>query len=246
MPSKKKARARARKTKVAITKEIHAICTHHPILAIGASCSDYDINVCLIFANKYQRFANDLFDPLPIIRSGRLDVIGLISELLNYVSLEINRIIFGNSIRVEFLRKLLLCEETDLTLKEYGQNAVCQFALPLVYMELHDRDFKDINKIEAEMQRTLADMICCPRSILRFFHRRSTCDCLKEMYYHYKDNTKREAYCFECCEVKDIRTLYRCSGCNVAQFCSYECHVSHWPEHKKDCKRWKNKSEPQE
>ena len=243
MPSKKKARARARKTKVATKKETHAICTHNPIftIEIGTS-SELDLDVCLIFANKYYRFANDLFESRPIIRSGRLDVIGLISELLNYLSLETNRGIFGKSIRVEYLRRLFLREGTDLTLKKHGEHAVCQFALPLVYMELHDREFKDINEIEAEMQKRLADIICCSRSILRFFHRRNTCDCLKEMYYRYKDNTKRVAYCFECCQVKDIRTLYRCSGCNVAQFCSHECHESHWPKHKKDCKRWKKES----
>jgi hypothetical protein len=37
-------------------------------------------------------------------------------------------------------------------------------------------------------------MMAGPREFVRFFHRRSACSCLKDWYYHLKDNTQSRYY----------------------------------------------------
>eukprot|EP00956_Cyclotella_meneghiniana_P030724 scaffold78233_cov26-Cyclotella_meneghiniana.AAC.3 len=77
---------------------------------------------------------------------------------------------------------------------------------------------------------------CCPRELIRFFHRRNYCDCLKDIYYNLKENTKRRMPCFNCWSITDIRKMCQCERCELPQYCSYECAVAHWPEHKEECK----------
>jgi hypothetical protein len=33
--------------------------------------------------------------------------------------------------------------------------------------------------------------------------------------------------------------LKKCTGCQAALYCSKDCQVAHWKEHKSDCKVWK-------
>eukprot|EP00956_Cyclotella_meneghiniana_P019503 scaffold33374_cov47-Cyclotella_meneghiniana.AAC.2 len=262
MPSKKKAKARARKTARAnqavdlesnIRSPNQFTCDHDTI-CIPPNCIDkskfkQDLNACGAFLAEYD---DNFFVPnreiilsIEIDNHGDHSYVRLVSNFFSYMSLKYDKYFFGDDSREEALREIFLRKGTDHTLKMIGDDAVLRgyvFApmgiLPLVYLEMQHRAFNDIYEMEAELQRVMADIMHCPRQIVRFFHRRNSCDCLKKIYYELKDTTKRTAACFECGEVKDIRTLYRCSGCNVAQFCSNECAASHWPKHKKDCRRW--------
>eukprot|EP00956_Cyclotella_meneghiniana_P025298 scaffold52573_cov23-Cyclotella_meneghiniana.AAC.1 len=228
MPSKKKARARARKTVKASRNQ--STCEHIAV----ASIPEGDANACAAFLDDYD---STFLDGINLINQGDHSYVGLVSKFASYMSLKYNQYsyIFGHGIREEFIQKHIILTGTHrLTLSKLDFKDI----IPLLYLEMQHRAFNDTDEMEVELHRVFADIIHCPRQILRFFHRRNSCNCLKKGYYELKDTTKRTAACFECGEVKDIRTLYRCSGCNVAQFCSNECSASHWPKHKKDCRRW--------
>ena len=118
-------------------------------------------------------------------------------------------------------------------------------ALPFVDMmlEIEVRDKYDgafSVATAAEGRKSIDDIIACPRETVRFFHKRNHCDCLKELYYNLKESTKRTASCWHCKKNVDIRTLSRCN-CNVAQYCSYDCALAMWPEHKEYCKMLQTK-----
>ena len=74
-----------------------------------------------------------------------------------------------------------------------------------------------------------------PRETVRFFLRRNSCDCLKELYYKLKENTARTSSCDNCFKLVDILKMSQCSQCKIANYCSYDCAVAHYPEHKLFC-----------
>eukprot|EP00956_Cyclotella_meneghiniana_P017088 scaffold27548_cov45-Cyclotella_meneghiniana.AAC.2 len=76
-----------------------------------------------------------------------------------------------------------------------------------------------------------------PRETVRFFHRRNSCDCLKDLYYKLKESTARTVPCWNCKQWVDIKTISQCQ-CQVANYCSYDYAAAHYPKHKKDCKEW--------
>ncbi len=76
-------------------------------------------------------------------------------------------------------------------------------------------------------------------TLVKFFRHRIPCSCLDEKYEEVKKITKI-GFCFNPqCTLPDrmterSKTMY-CSRCRNATYCSRECQVSHWPEHKPDC-----------
>lgn len=75
----------------------------------------------------------------------------------------------------------------------------------------------------------------CNRNMVRFFHRRNSCDCLKDIYYELKESTKPIALCMYCNAVTEIKTMCECSRCKSLRYCSSECALAHWPYHKEKC-----------
>eukprot|EP00956_Cyclotella_meneghiniana_P012139 scaffold17228_cov49-Cyclotella_meneghiniana.AAC.4 len=93
-------------------------------------------------------------------------------------------------------------------------------------------------EILTQIQDTLS-----PRETVRLFHRRNSCDCIKELYYKLKENTKRTSICWRCRKRVDIRTINQCQ-CKVANYCSYDCAAAHHPSHKELCKQWRISNGP--
>jgi hypothetical protein len=92
--------------------------------------------------------------------------------------------------------------------------------------------------IQMETETPMAGLVCCPRETVKFFHRRNSCDCLQEIYYKLKERTKRVWVCAACQQVKDKKEIFECSCCKLITYCSRDCAVAHWPNHKEECKHW--------
>ena len=74
------------------------------------------------------------------------------------------------------------------------------------------------------------------RDALKFYRRRiSACKCLKKMHLEARQNEHKTGICGHCKEEKGRAALSVCSRCMVSQYCSRECQVAAWPEHKCPC-----------
>ena len=73
------------------------------------------------------------------------------------------------------------------------------------------------------------------RDLLKFYSKRLSCSCLKNMYSEARKNMPKMGKCSFCDGVKERRLLSVCSRCRINQYCSRECQVSDWPVHKRGC-----------
>ena len=78
------------------------------------------------------------------------------------------------------------------------------------------------------------------RDLLKFFHKRIACSCLKERHSEARRTQPKLGKCFHCEDVKDRSMLMICSRCKVEHYCSHECQVAAWPEHKCMCNAYVN------
>jgi len=147
--------------------------------------------------------------------------------------------------RKELFRKLLLSLGSDLCVDAAKEKDLTNettiaavYLILIVTIEIRDKYNGASNQnIRGEIVATLNDIVYCPRQTIRFFHRRNLCDCLQDIYYKLKETTSKTSQCFYCKKVVEIKQMCRCDYCNVLQYCSYECALAHWPEHKVGCER---------
>ena len=86
----------------------------------------------------------------------------------------------------------------------------------------------------------LRDLICGERSpskrdALKFYRKRVSCKCLKDMHLKARKTFPKEGKCYHCGEVRERALLMVCSRCGIIQYCSRKCQVAHWSSHKSDC-----------
>lgn len=79
------------------------------------------------------------------------------------------------------------------------------------------------------------------RSLVKFFRKRTPCSCLDYMHAELKRQAKT-GLCRHCGRRMEWKALKECSKCEVVQYCSKECQVAHWPEHREACKFWSQES----
>ena len=70
--------------------------------------------------------------------------------------------------------------------------------------------------------------------IIKFFHKRSTCQCLEKLYLQERAKSRR-ALCNYCKVRKERSQLYLCSACLYFYYCSEECQAAAWPDHQEKC-----------
>lgn len=240
MPSRKKAQGQARKAKRASearssSTKSTARCTH-----VGeANCWSRDdrdavVNLYCKYECKYNSVSVDS------------DNIGLeFRVFMNDIYDEYHQ--FSNS-RKDLFRRMLLASGTDACVNEANEmdltnDPYCTtlvFVYTLLLFESRDRHNGTFDSPiqEVEVSGHLNDIMACPRATAKFFHRRNSCDCLQDIYYNLKETTKRTSFCFNCKNVVDIKKLSRCEHCDIAQYCSYECALAHWPKHHEACKEF--------
>ena len=68
---------------------------------------------------------------------------------------------------------------------------------------------------------------------VRFYARRTSCQCLKKMYSRVKWCPTQ--VCETCDVEKDRKLLYLCASCRCLTYCSVECQRIDYPNHKEFC-----------
>jgi hypothetical protein len=72
---------------------------------------------------------------------------------------------------------------------------------------------------------------------LSFFHRKSVCSCLKDLYYNLKDNTSKRTFCHGCEKTSKVKNIFECN-CKRAIYCSRQCAKRDWADHKSHCTKY--------
>lgn len=106
-----------------------------------------------------------------------------------------------------------------------------------VAIEAYDKRGGDMSQagVTVQIKQTLND-IGCSREFVRFVHQRNSCDCLQSAYNELKTTTQRTNMCNYCRGNKPINQVKQCSRCKLTMYCSRECLLAHYPEHKEECK----------
>ena len=63
---------------------------------------------------------------------------------------------------------------------------------------------------------------------LKFYRKRATCKCLKDVHLESRKALPKHARCDHCEVVKERRLLMVCSRCRIDQYCSRKCQVEGW------------------
>lgn len=72
--------------------------------------------------------------------------------------------------------------------------------------------------------------------VFRFLKKRIPCSCLDGMGKKFKHKPKM-GLCFTCLKHMEYKTMFKCSSCNLSHYCSQQCQVAHWPNHREECKK---------
>ena len=73
---------------------------------------------------------------------------------------------------------------------------------------------------------------------LKFFRKRTSCSCLKDMHLEARKTLPKTGICYHCKERKERTLLMVCSRCRITQYCSRECQIADWSRHKVYCDEW--------
>jgi len=63
----------------------------------------------------------------------------------------------------------------------------------------------------------------------------TACDCMTPRKMEAKKMDKN-GLCHGCRNEFPKHTLKFCVGCNIVKYCSHECQVTEWPDHRERCK----------
>ena len=74
------------------------------------------------------------------------------------------------------------------------------------------------------------------RDVLKFYRKRTTCSCLKDMHLEARKILPKLGLCLHCGEEKERASLSVCGRCRITYFCSVECHIALGPKNRDDSK----------
>ena len=84
---------------------------------------------------------------------------------------------------------------------------------------------------------------CVERDVLKFYRKRTTCKCLKNMHLEARKTIPKMGSCWGCDKDMERVLLSLCSRCMVSQYCSRECQVADWPKHESVCDQFVRQQE---
>ena len=80
------------------------------------------------------------------------------------------------------------------------------------------------------------------KTLVTYYRQRIPCDCLDKKYEEVKSVTKLGFCCNVACPIPDRmverKKMLYCTQCRETNYCSRECQVAHWPDHKEGCAKY--------
>ena len=151
--------------------------------------------------------------------------------------------VFHNEIYRKMVLDILIRNGTNILITE-GINdhleTANSLAAIILVLEEYDKtnDFDSAiagRAISLKRRHLTAGISSNERDLLKFYRKRVTCKCLKRMHLESRKSTPKMARCFNCNVEKERASLSVCSRCMIAEYCSRECHVANWDQHRRDC-----------
>jgi len=121
-------------------------------------------------------------------------------------------------------------------------------AQSIMVLEQHNNNTDD-NDIDSVMQsrvicsknRDLDSLLSSiSRDALKFYRKRISCKCLKTMHLEARKTIPKMGICGHCKHEMERVSLSVCSRCMIYHYCSRECQVAAWPNHKSQCDNYVN------
>ena len=231
MPSRKRAKGRARKAK-ARESNCNLILHNDNVCRHGCEVLSKD-DVCYKFVKQFEVELNVVYESIKQISLS--ECFSATVDKLK-ASKEYDTIWDGSEEIQQKLQSLFINLGTNLLLK----NQIDSTKLTGIVATFAITSFNNFSLVEAmavsKSRNLLRDLTCgCLYDYIKFFYKRSSCQCLKKMYSRVRSKP-RLARCAYCKERKDRRgQLYLCSGCLHLYYCNVECQEKHWPKHKPVC-----------
>ena len=164
--------------------------------------------------------------------------------------------VWNDAVLEKLARKLLLAVGTQCLLQSSLQGDNRQqdmsaqaenVAMAIYALEIYERRSKDLT-IEQRDDILVESMIDNQstgsnvmdgniRDLLKFYHKRLDCNCLKEKYKLARQVLPKIGKCCKCKTSFERHLLLRCSVCksNGCLYCSPKCQRADYPRHKDDC-----------
>ena len=140
----------------------------------------------------------------------------------------------------EMLTMTLIRIGTNMLLTTNELNGPGSLAIAIAvleeYEEVGDIDSAIYSRRSAKKLRNLHwNVSSMKRDLLKFYRKRISCSCLKAMHLEARKTLPKLGACFQCKVVTERALLMVCSRCRCHHYCSRECQVAAWDEHKHDC-----------
>lgn len=221
------------------------------------SCSNEDWTVCHELSSSLMAKGFDFYDNTKNCK--------LIHDVFDIFQ-KYETVILGDSVRETLFRELILLKGTqnatvincqlvvkqssvisiqhpildgylDITLEMLNRVFILPSVLMLASLEMQDKFDGTFGAYVQAMAPLVTDFMACPRSCIRFLHKRNSCDCLEELYRDLKRSMKRRTLCCGCMKSKDVKEVRSCA-CGIYQYCSRQCQLDNYSQHKELCKAY--------
>lgn len=165
-----------------------------------------------------------------------------ISQLLEWSGLPGENKRFADALlgmAVELLVRYEVCPNRSFLLKRLivGHTVLEKLAARWDIVE-ESLTFDEAEVIYVSESTTFVSNYESDKDARRYLSQKFKCKCLKDIKRELK-KIPELSMCMNtaCKEMKDKKELLLCSKCKVERYCSKDCQVAHWGEHKEVCKR---------
>ena len=229
MPSRKRAKGKARKAK-ARESNCNLILHNDSVCRHGCEVISKD-DICYKFVEQLEVEMTAVYNS-----KGDFCVCKIIDETIKRMKARKEyRMIWDDNSKEnqQKLQSLFINLGTNLLLRDSSQ--VANVAAAFHITSSHDFDYwdaMDSSRHRVSLRNMENGLVY---DSAKFFHKRIPCHCLKKMYVQERSKPKL-VVCSSCRSEKERRQLYLCSGCLYHRYCNVECQTAAWSKHKLHCK----------
>ena len=236
MPSRKRAKGKARKAK----KNNSILFQHGPHECTHGCCEILSKNdVCCRFLVQLEREVHSLYLHHNNTKTDLTISSAYTATITRLIECNQFNEVFNEKIIQKKLLPQLLRVGTDCLFKDEHKEFHSMLAEVVAVTALCcQHNFHEDEILASKDMGTYRDTLqgSLEYDVIKFFAKRIPCNCLKEMYSRSKSGPKL-VYCQNCKKGKDRKHMFFCGGCRCAHYCSVECQKANYSAHCSFCKK---------